>query len=441
MREVQVGVGDRSCSVASGGPALPLSRPLTAPSSFHVMAKPTGAICNLDCRYCFYLDKKSLYPGDSFRMPEDVLENYLRQTLESQTAPVVTLAWQGGEPTLIGLPFFRRAVVMADGLVREGQRVEHSLQTNATLLTREWAEFLAEHDFLVGVSLDGPRALHDAYRVDKRGAPSFDKVMRGLDHLHEHNVRYNLLCTVHGANEAHPLEVYRFFRDECGAQFIQFIPIVERDGTESDDRSDKVTGRSVTPEGWGRFLIAVFEEWLSHDIGAVFVQSFDAALASWLHLPAAICVFAETCGNAVALEHNGDVYSCDHFVEPEHLLGNISETHLIELVSSPIQRRFGEAKRDSLPRSCLKCDVRFACNGECPKNRFVTTPEGEEGLNYLCAGYRDFFHHIDGSMRLMADLLRAKRPASDVGSIFAKAPRNKPCPCGSGAKAKRCHGS
>ena len=441
MSGVQVKVGRWSPLSASEDPAFPVSRPLMAPSSFHVMAKPTGAICNLNCRYCFYLDKESLYPGDNFRMPEHVLENYLRQMLESQTAPLVTLAWQGGEPTLIGLPFFRRAVAFAEGFVREGQRIEHSLQTNATLLTRQWAEFLADQDFLVGVSLDGPRAQHDAYRVDKRGRSSFDRVMHGLSHLRDHNVRFNVLCTVHSANEGQAPELYRFFRDECGAQFIQFIPIVERENTDSDIRSDKVTDRSVTPEGWGRFLIAVFEEWLSHDVGTVFVQSFDAALASWLQLPATICVFAKTCGNGVALEHNGDVYSCDHFVEPRYLLGNICETHLIELVSSRKQRLFGEQKSGSLPRYCLDCDVRFACNGECPKNRFVTIPDGAEGLNYLCAGYKAFFHHVDGSMRLMADLVRANRPASDIVSVFARSPRNAPCPCGSGVKTKRCHGS
>ena len=405
------------------------------------MAKPTGAICNLDCSYCFYLDKESLYPGDTFRMSEDLLETYLRQTLESQTAQTVTLAWQGGEPTLMGLGFFRRAVELAEGFARKGQHIEHSLQTNATLLTNQWAEFLAEHDFLVGVSIDGPRELHDVYRVDKRARPSFDRVMRGLGHLRGHNVRYNILCTVNRANQDHPLEVYRFFRDECGAEFIQFIPIVEHDLNEDDVHDNKVTERSVTPIGWGRFLTAVFEEWLSHDVGTVFVQTFDAALASWLHLPATMCVFAETCGNAVALEHNGDVYSCDHFVEPEHLLGNIAETHLLELIASPKQRRFGDAKRDSLPEYCLSCDVRFACNGECPKNRFATTPDGEEGLNYLCDGYKFFFHHIDGSMRLMASLLRENRPASDISSIFTKASRNEPCLCGSGVKAKRCHGS
>lgn len=435
-------VGGQSRPVASGSPAFPPSRPLTAPSSFHVMAKPTGPICNLDCRYCFYLDKESLYPGSRFRMREDVLQTYLRQMIESQEAPVVTVAWQGGEPTLMGLPFFRRAVALAEGLVRKGQRIEHSLQTNGTLLTDEWAQFLKEHDFLVGLSVDGPRELHDAYRVDKRGNATFDKVMRGMSHLQRHEVRYNVLCTVHSANAEHPVDVYRFFRDDCAVRFLQFIPIVERLTVDGGlPGGAVVSDRSVTSEQWGCFLIAVFDEWVRRDVGHVFVQMFDAALASWLQLPAAMCVFAETCGHAVALEHCGDVYSCDHFVEREHFLGNISETHLIELVSSPTQRRFGEAKRDSLPVYCLECNVRFACNGECPRNRFVATPDGHEGLNYLCAGYKAYFHHADGPMRLMADLLRSKRPASDIVSIFSKTPRNEPCACGSGAKAKRCHGS
>lgn len=438
MTEVKLTVGNHSKPSAFEPPAFPTTRPLTAPPSFHVMAKPTGAICNLDCSYCFYLEKESLYPGDRFRMSESLLETYLRQTLESQSAPTVTLAWQGGEPTLMGIGFFRRMVELSKTYARNGQKIEHCIQTNGTLLTKKWAEFLAEYDFLVGISLDGPKELHDTYRVDKHSRPTFDKVMRGLEYLSSEGVRFNILCTVNRANENHPLDVYRFFRDSCGAEFIQFIPIVEQENTGT---GSNVTSRSVTPEGWGNFLVAVYEEWLRNDIGKVFVQSFDSALASWLSLPAGLCVFAETCGDALALEHNGDLYCCDHFVDKDHLLGNITETHLIELVSSAKQRRFGEAKRDSLPSYCLKCDVRFACNGECPKNRFTTTPDGEDGLNYLCAGYKSFFHHIDGSMRIMADLYRSGRPACDITGVFAKVPRNEPCPCGSGIKAKRCHGS
>jgi len=422
------------------GPALPSRRPATAPAGFHVLAKPTGAICNLDCSYCFFLSKEALYPGDRFRMSDELLERYIRQLLESHTTPEVTIAWQGGEPTLMGVDFFRRAVETAERHRRPGQRIHHTIQTNGTLLTDEWCELLAEHRFLVGISIDGPRHLHDAYRVDKRGAPTFDKVMRGLELLVRHGVDWNVLATVHAANQDHPLEVYRFLRDDLGARFVQLIPIVERDNDTGFQEGDTVTDRSVDPDAWGRFLIAVFDEWLRHDVGRVFVSHFDAALASWLGVPPAMCVFRETCGDAVALEHNGDLYSCDHFVEPAHLLGNIGETHLVELVASPRQRAFGEAKRDTLPAYCRRCEVRFACRGECPKNRFVRTPDGEPGLNYLCAGYKAFFGHVDGPMRLMADLLRQGRHAEEITRVFATAGRNEPCPCGSGRKTKHCHG-
>ena len=364
---------------------------------------------------------------------------YVRQLLESQPR-------FGGHPGVAG----RRAdahgrwVLPANGRAggpyrRPGQRIEHTIQTNATLITDEWAAFFKENDFLVGVSIDGPGELHDTYRVDKRGGPTFHKVMRGFDRLRAHGVRRQ--HPVHGARRqpGQPVEVYRFFRDDCDASFVQFIPIVERPNRNGIPVGHVVTERSVTAEGWGAFLNAVFDEWLRHDVGTVFVQIFDAALASWLRLPASLCVFAETCGTALALEHNGDVYSCDHFVEPDHLLGNIQTTHLVELVASPQQRRFGEAKRATLPQYCLQCDVRFACNGECPKNRFTQTPDGEPGLNYLCAGYKDFFHHVDGPMRLMADLLRGGRNADEIMDIFARAPRNEPCPCGGGRKAKHCH--
>jgi uncharacterized protein len=422
-----------------GTPVLPVDRPPTAPAIFHVLAKPTGPICNLDCEYCFFLSKEALYPGDRFRMSDELLDLYLRQLLESQLAPEVTIAWQGGEPTLMGVEFFRRAVELAEGHRRPGQQLHHTIQTNGTLLTDEWCELLAAHDFLVGISIDGPRALHDRYRVDKRGAPTFDKVRRGWELLRAHDVDANVLCTVHAANQDHPVEVYRFFRDELGARHVQLIPIVERDNDTGFQEGTEVTSRSVDPGAWGRFLITVFDEWLARDVGTVFVQMFDAALASWVGAAPAICIFSETCGDAVALEHNGDLYSCDHFVEPKHLLGNIHETHMVELLASPQQRAFGAAKRDTLPRYCRECEVRFACHGECPKNRFTLTPDGEPGLNYLCAGYLAFFQHVDGPMRLMADLLRRGRWADEVMDLLGGAPRNEPCRCGSGRKAKHCH--
>ncbi len=416
--------------------------PATARRPFHVLAKPTGPICNLDCEYCYFLAKEALYPGDRFRMSDDVLETYVGQLLESHPDGEVTVAWQGGEPTLMGVDFFRRAVELAERLRRPGQHLLHTIQTNGTLLTDEWAAFLAEHEFLVGLSIDGPPELHDRYRVDKKGRPSSDRVLAGLARLRAHSVEVNVLCTVNAANQDHPLDVYRYFRDDLGLRHIQFIPIVEREsGAEpaADDRDNRVTDRSVDSDAWGAFLIAVHDEWVRRDVGEVFVQMFDAALASWLELPATMCIFGRTCGDAVALEHNGDLYSCDHFVDPEHLLGNVMQTQLVELIASPQQRAFGQDKLDSLPEYCRSCEVRFACNGECPKNRFMLTPDGEPGLNYLCSGYRAFFDHIDGPMRLMADLVRAGRYADEIMRLFAAAGRNDPCPCESGRKAKHCH--
>ena len=427
-------------AAVGASPQLPAPRPPTAPASFHVLAKPTGPICNLDCSYCFFLSKEALYPGDRFRMSDDLLDMYIRQLLEAETGPEVVVAWQGGEPTLMGVDFFRRAIALVDQHRRPGQRVTHTIQTNGTLLTDEWCELLAAHGFLVGISIDGPAPLHDAYRVDKKGQPTFEKVMRGFHLLQRHGVDVNVLCTVNAANQDHPLDVYRFFRDDLGVQHIQLIPIVERDNDTGFQEGESVTDRSVDPEAWGRFLIAVFDEWVSRDVGTVFLPHHDAALASWLGLPPSLCIFGQTCGDAVALEHNGDLYSCDHFVEPAHLLGNITETHMVELLASPRQRAFGQAKLDTLPQYCLDCAVRFACNGECPKNRFTRTPDGEEGLNYLCPGYLAFFTHIDGLMRIMADLIRQGRFADEVRDILARAGRNDPCPCGSGRKAKQCHG-
>ncbi len=412
---------------------------MSARSPFHVLAKPTGPICNLDCEYCFFLSKESLYPGDRFRMSDELLETYVVQLLDGQPDGEVTVAWQGGEPTLMGVDFFRRAVELVEQHRRPTQQVQHTIQTNATLLTEEWCRLLSEHRFLVGVSIDGPPAMHDRYRVDKRGAATSAKVLRGLELLQAHEVDVNVLCTVNAANQHHALEVYRYVRDDLGVRHLQLIPIVERDNDTGFQEGDTVTDRSVDPVAWGEFLTAIFDEWVLRDVGEVFVQMFDAALAAWLDLPSPMCIFRETCGDAVALEHNGDLYSCDHFVEPAHLLGNISTTTMVELVSSPQQRAFGRAKADTLPEHCRVCEVRFACNGECPKNRFTLTPDGDPGLNYLCAGYRHFFNHIDGPMRLMADLLRQGRYADEIMGVFRSAGRNDPCPCGSGKKTKVCH--
>lgn len=410
-------------------------------STFHVMAKPTGAICNLDCEYCFFLTKEELYPGSDFRMHDDVLRAYLTQLLAAHAgASEVVVAWQGGEPTLMGLPFFEQVIALERELARPGQRILNTMQTNATLIDAEWAAFLAENDVLVGVSIDGPRELHDAFRVDKGGKPTFDRVIHGLTALKAGGVDWNALTTVNTANAGHGTDVYRFLRDELGATFIQLIPIVERDG-------DGVSRRTVSGIAYGRFLIDVFEDWVRTDVGDVFVQMFDTALAHWLGMDqTGMCVHARTCGTAVALEHNGDLYSCDHFVDPEHLLGNITEGRtLLDLVLSDEQRAFGTDKDTSLPEYCRACDVRFACNGGCPKDRFVSTPTGEPGLNYLCDGYLAFFHHIDEPMRIMADHLRRGRDAGGVMDWYARQdaqrPGNGPCSCGNGRTWKICHGA
>ena len=433
-----------------------------APPAFHVLAKPTGAICNLDCSYCFFLSKEMLYSGSRFRMADDLLENYLRQLIEAHAqVPEVTIAWQGGEPTLMGVDFFRRSVELAQRYLRPGQRAAYTIQTNGTLLDEEWAAFFLQHDFLVGISIDGPREVHDAYRVNKGGKGTFDQVMHGLDFLKDGDVKWNVLTTVHDANGDRGREVYCFLRDECGAEYVQFIPIIERVPEDHADDAlqwsswrdrplyvqdgETATGRSIGSEQYGRFLVDVFEEWVRRDVGTVYVQMIDVALANWVGTPPGLCVHSETCGLALALEHTGDLYSCDHFVEPEYLLGNITEHRMVDLITSPAQRKFGLDKRDTLPRFCRECDVRFACHGGCPKDRFTTTPDGEPGLNYLCAGFKTFFHHIDQPMRRMGELLRAGRAPADIMADYAAADarrgRNDPCTCGSKRKWKSCHGT
>lgn len=415
--------------------------------AFHLMTKPRGAICNLDCKYCYFLSKERLYPNSDFRMSETLLETYTRQYIEAQHVPEVTFAWQGGEPTLMGLDFYRQAVSYQQKHKKTGMRIYNSLQTNAVTLDDDWCQFFRQNNFLLGVSLDGPRALHDAYRVDKGGAPTFERVMDGIRLLQKHGVDFNILTTVHAANAQHPLEIYRFIRDEVGARFMQFIPIVERDNDTGFQEGDRVTARSVTARQYGDFLITIFDEWVRRDVGRIFVQLFDVALAAWMGDKAGLCIFEETCGSALALEHNGDVYSCDHYVEPDYKLGNIVDIPLSEIVVSDKQQQFGLAKRDTLPAYCRACEVRFVCNGGCPKNRFIRTPDGEPGLNYLCAGYMAFFTHIGEAMQFMANELARRRPPANVmahmrarDAIFAQTGRNDPCPCGSGLKFKKCHG-
>ncbi|HOT06695.1 MAG: hypothetical protein A4E45_01574 [Methanosaeta sp. PtaB.Bin039] len=425
-----------------------MSRTCVLPG-FHLLAKPTGAACNLGCKYCFFLSKKDLYPKSSFRMSDELLETYIRQYIEAQKLPQATIAWQGGEPTLMGLEFFKRSIEYQRKYRREKMTIQNTMQTNGTLLDDEWCEFFRKNNFLIGLSLDGPRGLHDAYRVDKTGRPTFDRVMRAARLLRKHKVDFNILTTVHAANGDHPLEVYRFLRDEVKTSFIQFIPIVERDNDTGYQEGDVVTDRSVKADQYGRFLISIFDEWVQRDVGKTFVQIFDVSLAAWSGVPSGICAFSPTCGTAMAMEHNGDVYSCDHFVEPKYLLGNIRDKSMAQIACSGKQQRFGRDKLDTLPEYCRACEVRFVCNGECPKNRFIRTPDGESGLNYLCAGYREFFRHIDGPMRFMAHELRRGRAAANIMSYAAggkisrvifKPGRNDPCPCGSGLKYKKCHG-
>jgi uncharacterized protein len=426
------------------------------PPRIHVLAKPTGAVCNLHCSYCFFLNKERLYPGSRFRMSDEILETYIRQLIESHQSQRVTVSWQGGEPTLMGIDFFKKAIAFQEKYRKPGMIFENTLQTNGTLLNDEWCEFFRKHDFLVGISIDGPQHLHDLHRLDKQGRPTFDRVMRGLRLLQKHGVDYNILTTVNRVNANHPLEVYEFLRDEAKTSWMQFIPAIERlkNGVVTMyQEGTTVSERSVQPRQFGDFLIAIFDEWVRHDVGTVFVQTFEAAVRNWLGLPSSgMCVFDATCGQGLALEHNGDLYACDHFVEPKYFLGNIQESHMLELVAGEKQRTFGRNKLELLPRSCRECDVWFACKGECPKNRFGATPDGELGLNYLCAGYKAFFRHIDRPLKIMAQLMRQEQPAARVMEVLAqeegrqsavkqgKVGRNDPCPCGSGKKYKHCCG-
>lgn len=437
---------------------------IQAPASCHVMAKPSGSVCNIDCKYCFYLEKEKLYPqaGKNWRMSEETLEEYVKQYIEAQDVPVVNFAWQGGEPTLMGLDFFRRAIELQERYAN-GKAVTNAFQTNGILLDDEWGEFLHKNKFLVGLSIDGPEQFHDRYRVDKGQKPTFDRVYAGLQTLKRHDVEFNTLTVLQNHNAEHPLEIYRFLRDE-GSGFMQFIPIVERsadqpleDGLELVDPTFEgkalVTRWSVGSSQYGRFLCKVFDEWVRRDVGRVFVQMYDIALGAWMGQDPSLCIFAKTCGKALIIEHNGDLYSCDHFVYPDYRLGNVHEESIRTMVDSPLQEKFGQDKADTLPEYCLQCDYKFACNGGCPKQRFTRTPKGEPGLNYLCKGYKMFFSHADPYMRFMANEVGRGRPAANVmewvrqmdvqkeaARLKVDPGRNDPCPCGSGQKYKRCCG-
>ncbi|MBI2538318.1 MAG: anaerobic sulfatase maturase [Deltaproteobacteria bacterium] len=415
----------------------------TAPAAreFQVMAKPIGPICNLDCTYCYYLKKEYLYPkGESFRMSEELLEKYILQHIQASPKPMISFAWHGGEPTILGLDYFRKIVELQRKHQPSGRRIVNGIQTNGTLLDEEWGRFLAEEGFYVGLSLDGPQELHDGYRVTKGQKPTFKQVMGAYKLLRRHKVHVDLLCVVHNLNVHHPIQVYRFFK-EMGVEYLQFLPLVER-----LENGGGVSQQTAPAEAFGTFLCAVFDEWVRQDVGKIVVQIFDEAARPALGMEHALCIFRETCGDVVVLEHNGDFYSCDHFVTPEYRLGNIRETHLAELIESPAQRNFGAAKRDTLPRYCRECPVRDMCNGGCPKDRFIKTPDGEEGLNYLCAGYKKFFLHSREPLRKLAALWRNGEPIEKLMQIVQaedvkaspQTGRNDPCPCGSGKKYKRC---
>lgn len=383
------------------------------------MAKPGGSRCNLDCSYCFYLEKERLVP--SATMSDEVLEAYTVQRLQAEPGSQVEFTWQGGEPTLVGLDFFRRAVALQQ-LHGAHLRISNSLQTNGLLLNSEWGEFLSENRFLVGISIDGPEDLHDAYRLDRGGRPSFRRVMAGLEVLQKHEVEFNTLTVVHRQNSRQPERVYEFLKD-IGSRFWQFIPLVERFHPQPDvqglerfvgEGPGELSQRSVEPRDWGDFLWSLFRMWVTRDVGQIFVQLFEVALQSYLGMPPSLCLFRETCGDAVALEQNGDLFSCDHYVFPEHRLGNILRRPLSQLMRLPQQRHFGQQKQATLPAYCRNCEVLRACQGECPKNRFVLTPDGEPGLNYLCQGYKHFFTSIQPYVGYMAECLRTRRSVSEV---------------------------
>ncbi len=402
----------------------PLSPPPIYPGTrprFHAMVKPTGAICNLDCTYCYYLHKEELLGSQSrFRISDDILEAHIRQYIESQRGDEVVFSWQGGEPTLLGMAFFEKVVALEQKSKRPNQRVENDLQTNGTLLNDDWCAFLRQHGFLVGLSIDGPQELHDRFRVDKGGRPTFNKVFAAAQLLHKHKVPFNTLTVVNRINAKKPLDVYRFLSRELQPRQLQFIPCVEPKGfantapqhwdpailplqgdpgARPGNSDSVVTDWSVDPDDWGYFLCKVWDDWYRRDYGKVHVNLFETAVAQWMGMDAQICVLAEFCGKGVALEHDGSVYSCDHYVYPEYILGKISDKHIARMVFSDEQRKFGFAKRETLPRQCRECKYLSACNGECPKNRFIRARDGEPGLNYLCSGLMNFWQHIEPDMR------------------------------------------
>lgn len=412
-----------------------------ASREFQVFAKPGGSICNLGCHYCYYLKKEHLYPkGESLRMPDSILEKYIIQHIDASSDSVVNFSWHGGEPTLLGLDYFRKIVALQRKHQPPHRRITSGMQTNGILLDEDWCRFLAAEGFAVGLSLDGPQEMHDRYRVTKGQHPTHKQSMRGYELLRRHRISCSILCVVHAENVQYPTQVYQFFK-EIKARYVEFLPLVE----PQPDEEGGVSQRSVPALAWGNFLCTIFDEWMGQDIERVNVQIFEEAARTAFGQEHALCIFRETCGDVPVIEHNGDFFSCDHFVNTEHRLGNIQETPLVDLLECPAQRAFGQAKLDTLPRYCQVCEVRNMCHGGCPKDRILRTPEGEGGLNYLCAGYKRFFTHCRPFVAQLSALWRRQSLEGQMTMAQAegvqaspRAGRNDPCPCGSGRKYKKC---
>ena len=400
--------------------ATPFAKPL------YVMLKPAGAHCNLACKYCYYLEKNNLYQNSHRHlMSDETLEQFTREYIEAQTMPQVLFTWHGGEPLMRSIDFYKKALELQKKYAH-GKQIDNVIQTNGTLLTDEWCEFFAKNHWLVGISIDGPQEYHDHYRVTPAGKPSWEKVMQGIQLLKKHHVEWNAMAVVNAYNAEHPLEFYHFFRDN-GCQYLQFTPIVERlteheDGRTlaslADDREIPLADASVTPQQWGNFLCTIFDDWVRHDVGKTFVEIFDCTLANWMGVLPGICAYSKECGHAGVMEHNGDVYSCDHFVFPEYKLGNIREQSLIDMLYGEKQQAFSRLKHTSLPRQCKECDMEFACHGECPKNRFEKDKYGEPGLNYLCQGYYQYYTHVAPYMDFMKRELLAQRPPANIMNVL-----------------------
>jgi len=415
----------------------------TAAREFQIMVKTVGAICNLDCHYCYYLKKESLYPkGSVFRMNDELLEKYISQHIQATPKEIVSFSWHGGEPTLIGLEFFRKAVQLQKKHLPPNKKLINGIQTNGLLIDEAWCEFLAQENFYIGLSLDGPKDLHDRYRVTKGQKPTHKQVVQAFQLLRRHKVHVDLLCVVHDVNVKHPTAVYRHLK-EIGGEYLQFLPLVER----ADDAERSLVSRSVPAAAYGEFLCTIFDEWIRNDVGKIFIQLFDESVRPFLGMDHALCIYRETCGDVPVVEHNGDFYSCDHYVLPEYKIGNLNEQSLADMVEHPAQREFGTRKWTSLPRFCRECEVLSMCNGGCPKDRFIKTPDGEDGLNYLCAGLKRFFTHSKPYFEKFARLVDAGEAteklmeiarAEDAKRAGRQVGRNDPCPCGSGKKYKRC---